>query len=130
METETPVSSVSRGRDCFITLIAGMLLFLLALTAGSTLFEFGRISISTLLLTAFASAAAAGTAAGFLPLDKLPRAVGLPMAGKIGGRTGLRTAFLVAGMSVLGAHLGGTASPFLIWLPGVLSIMPGALAGI
>lgn len=121
---------MSRRRDCGIALTAGFVVLLISTFAADSLFRFGRISLSALLFSNVAAIFSTLATFGFVPLHTLPRESGLPLAGRAGSAMGLRTGFVAGGMMVLGAHLSGLQSAFLIWLPGILCIMPAALAGI
>ena len=108
------VATVSRRCDCLIALCAGMV-FLPAVAFGyKALFRPGTISLTLLVMIVTVSAIAGAVAAGCLPLKALPRELGLPLAGKSGGRTGLLTAFLASGMIVLGLNSAGAMAQLAV----------------
>lgn len=134
MDTSSTASSstvrpVSRRRDCLVSLGVGLVAFLIAANGNSWLFS-RQVSLGVFATIVLSAALAAAIAAGLLPLNKLPRETALPLAGKTGGRAGLMTAFLSAGLLIMGVHLAGSGNPLYVWLPALLSILPGALAGI
>lgn len=112
-----------------MALAAGIVVFLIACNGKSWLSS-ARISLMVFVTIVLTAAVASAIAAGLLPLSKLPKESGLPLAGKTGARTGLLTAFLAAGMLVMGVHLKGFENAFSVWLPALLSVLPGALASI
>jgi len=112
-----------------VALTAGIVVFLIACNGESWLSD-ERFSLMVFVTIVLSAAISSAIAAGLLPLNKLPKESGLPLAGKTGGRTGLLTAFLAAGMLVMGIHLKGYASGLYVSLPALLSVLPGALAGI
>jgi hypothetical protein len=123
------IPTISRRRDCLVALGAG-LLGLVAGLAGRGLFAENRPALAVLLCIVLIAAFGAGAAAALLPLSKFPKAVGLPLAGRTGARTGLMAAFLGAGMLVTGVYLSSGLGVIWIWLPALLSVLPGTLAGI
>lgn len=126
MDSTQTVKKISRRRDALVALDAGLVMFLIAFNSRS-LFEFGRISLVTLISICLVSAIAAGISASLLPLNRLPKETGLSLAGKTGAHVGLMTSFLSAGMLVMGVHLSTIGGALLIWLPAVLAFCPGRL---
>lgn len=123
------VTTISRQRDFLIALGAGLLGFISGF-AGRAIFNAPRPALGVLVCVVLIAAVAASVSMHFLPLGKLPRVVGLPLAGRTGARTGLMASFLAAGYLVMGVYLGNGIGVVWVWLPALLSILPGTLAAI
>jgi hypothetical protein len=123
------VTTISRQRDALIALGAGLLGFIAGF-AGRAIFDVPRPALGVLICVVLIAAVAASVSVHFLPLGKLPRAVGLPLAGRTGARAGLMASFLAAGYLVMGVYLGSGIGVLWVWLPALLSILPGTLAAI